>query len=82
MIFLIFSRGEQMKTVNPYSAEHPVPPEKFAGRVHQIAEFDRFPVDTIDGNSKNLAILGRWGIGKTSLIQEFSRKRSRKKGTM
>jgi hypothetical protein len=52
--------------VNPYSAEHPAPPEKFAGRLSQIEEFDRFLADTIDGNPKNLAILGGWGIGKTS----------------
>ena len=57
--------------VNPYSAEHPVPPEKFAGRVSQIEEFDRFLADTVEGNSKNLAILGGWGIGKTSLLRTF-----------
>lgn len=56
---------------NPFSAEHPVPPEKFAGRISQIAEFDRFLTDTIDGNPKNLAILGGWGIGKTSLLRTF-----------
>ena len=53
MIFLIFTRGEQMKTVNPYSAEHPVPPEKFAGQILQVGAFNRFITDTIDGNSKN-----------------------------
>jgi len=42
-----------MPTKNPYSAEHPVPPDKFAGRIHQIGEFDRFLNDTIDSNSKN-----------------------------
>lgn len=60
-----------MLTANPFSAEHPVPPEKFAGRIHQISEFDRFLTDTIEGNSKNLAILGGWGIGKTSLLRTF-----------
>lgn len=47
--------------VNPYSAEHPVPPEKFAGRVHQIEEFDRFLADTIDGNFKESG--HPWGMG-------------------
>ena len=47
-----------MLIANPSSAEHPVPPEKFAGRIHQISEFDRFLADTIEGNSKNLAIMG------------------------
>jgi len=58
-----------ISTKNPYSAEHPVPPDKFAGRIHQIGEFDHFLADTVEGNSKNLAILGGWGIGKTSLLR-------------
>ncbi len=29
-----------MKIRNPYSAEHPVPPEKFAGRKNQLNEFE------------------------------------------
>jgi len=58
-------------TINPYSAEHPVPPDKFAGRSGQIAEFSRYLSDTIDGNPKNLAVLGVWGVGKTSLLWTF-----------
>lgn len=60
-----------MKIRNPYSAEHPVPPEKFAGRKNQLNEFERFLDDTISGNSKNLVVLGSWGIGKTSLLRMF-----------
>lgn len=56
---------------NPYSAEHPAPPEKFAGRKNQITEFKRFLKDTINGNSKNIAVLGEWGIGKTSMLRMF-----------
>jgi Cdc6-like AAA superfamily ATPase len=57
--------------VNPYSAEHPAPPHKFAGRKGQIEEFSRYLSDTIEGNSKNLAVLGGWGVGKTSLLWTF-----------
>ncbi|HZD42782.1 MAG TPA: ATP-binding protein [Methanomicrobiales archaeon] len=57
--------------MNPYSAEHPVPPERFAGRREQIAAFSRYLSDTLDGNSKNIAVLGGWGIGKTSLLRIF-----------
>ncbi|MCK5561953.1 MAG: ATP-binding protein [Thermoplasmata archaeon] len=53
---------------NPFSAEHPAPPERFAGRTQQKEEFISFLDDTIGGNSKNLAVLGEWGIGKTSLL--------------
>lgn len=55
----------------PYSAEHPVAPENFAGRAEQIKEFERFLDNTINGNSKNVAVLGEWGIGKTSLLRMF-----------
>ena len=67
-----------MLIANPYSTEHPVPPEKFAGRIHQISEFDRFIADTIEGNSKNLAVLGGWGIGKTSLLRTFKHRAEQK----
>jgi hypothetical protein len=60
-----------MRLANPYSAEHPVPPSKFAGRKPQIAEFCQYMRDTLDGNSKNIAILGEWGIGKTSILRKF-----------
>jgi hypothetical protein len=70
-----------ISTGNPYSAEHPVPPDKFAGRVHQISEFDRFLADTVEGNSKNLAILGGWGIGKTSLLRTFKYRAEQKNCT-
>ena len=55
----------------PYSAEHPVAPENFAGRAEQIKEFERFLDSTINENSKNVAVLGEWGIGKTSLLRMF-----------
>jgi hypothetical protein len=50
-----------MKITNSISTEHPVPPDKFAGRIHQIGEYDRFLVDTVEGNSKNCAVLGCLG---------------------
>ena len=53
---------------NPFSAEHPVHPKKFAGRTQQIKDFKLFLQDTISGNPKNIAVLGDWGIGKTSLL--------------
>ena len=60
-----------MKKENPFSAEHPVPPSKFAGRNKQIKDFEMFLDDTIGGNPKNIAVLGDWGIGKTSLLWKF-----------
>ena len=57
-----------METV-PYSAQHPVSPKNFAGRTEEITEFKRFLDNTLGGNSKNIAVLGKWGIGKTSLLR-------------
>lgn len=62
----IIDFGDFMKTEqigNPYSAEHPMHPAKFAGREKQLSEFEGFLNDTISGNSKNVAVLGEWGIG-------------------
>ncbi|MEW5936646.1 MAG: ATP-binding protein [Candidatus Thermoplasmatota archaeon] len=56
---------------NPYSAEHPVHPSKFAGRQEQLREFADFMQDTLAGNSKNICVLGEWGIGKTSLLRKM-----------
>lgn len=55
----------------PYSAEHPVSPKNFAGRERQIMEFQKFLDNTVGGNSKNIVVLGKWGIGKTSLLRMF-----------
>ena len=55
----------------PYSAEHPVSPKNFAGRERQIMEFQNFLDNTVGGNSKNIVVLGKWGIGKTSLLRMF-----------
>jgi hypothetical protein len=46
-----------MPTKNPYSAEHPVPPDKFGVWIDQIADYDRILADTITEILKNLAIL-------------------------
>jgi hypothetical protein len=56
---------------NPYSAEHPVHPSKFAGRAEQLREFADFLQDTLAGNPKNICVLGEWGIGKTSLLRKM-----------
>lgn len=64
-------RIKSKSIANPYSAEHPAPPSKFAGRYKQIKEFTRYLDETIAGNSKNIAVLGEWGIGKTSLLRKF-----------
>ena len=43
--------------INPWSAEHPVPSDKFGVWIDQIADYDRFPADTITEILKNPAIL-------------------------
>lgn len=70
-IVIIYSFVIIMKKENPFSAEHPVPPPRFAGRNKQIKDFEMFLDDTIGGNPKNIAVLGDWGIGKTSLLWKF-----------
>ncbi len=59
---------------NPFSPQHPATPEYFADRSDTLDYFRR----NVLGFAKlkkakpiNYAVLGEWGVGKTSLLQKF-----------
>jgi hypothetical protein len=59
---------------NPFSPKHPVNPRYFVDRESILEEFER--ILSISAASEiakpdNIAILGRWGVGKTSLLTKF-----------
>lgn len=60
---------------NPYSAKHPVDPKFFVNRADVIEEFKhalRFSINSDPPKPENMAILGSWGYGKTSLLKKFN----------
>lgn len=70
---IICINGDRMKA-NPFNPKYPTNPKYFANREDAIRQFKKSLAYTI--NSKppkldNLAIVGDWGIGKTSLLKKF-----------
>lgn len=60
--------------LNPFVPQHPAQPQFFAGRKSEIDEFRKaaFNSSKLDPPAPlNYAILGTWGMGKTSLLYEF-----------
>lgn len=60
--------------LNPFVPQHPAQPQYFAGRKAEIEEFRKAAINSarLDPPSPiNFAILGSWGMGKTSLLYEF-----------
>jgi Cdc6-like AAA superfamily ATPase len=60
--------------LNPFSPQYPAQPEYFAGRKREISEFRRYAINSAKlkpPTPLNYAILGTWGMGKTSLLYEF-----------
>lgn len=54
--------------------QHPAQPQYFAGRKNEIEEFRKAAINSAKLNPPspiNFAILGSWGMGKTSLLYEF-----------
>lgn len=60
--------------LNPFVPQHPAQPQYFAGRKNEIEEFRKAAFNSAKLNPPspiNFAILGSWGMGKTSLLYEF-----------
>src|SRR5438128_1823738 len=60
--------------LNPFSPQYPAQPEFFAGRKKEINEFRKYAINSAKLRPPaplNYAILGTWGMGKTSLLYEF-----------
>ena len=60
--------------LNPFSPQQPAQPEYFAGRKAEIDYFRKTAINSAKLSPPaplNYAILGSWGLGKTSLTYEF-----------
>lgn len=60
--------------VNPFSPQQPPQPEYFAGRKYEADNFRETALDSAKlkpPSPTNYAILGTWGLGKTSLLYEL-----------
>jgi len=60
--------------MNPYSPQYPADPEHFADRKEIIEYFKSNVINfakTPKAKPVNFAVLGEWGIGKTSVIYKF-----------
>ncbi len=60
--------------LNPFSPQQPAQPEYFAGRKAEVDYFRKTAINSAKLSPPaplNYAILGSWGLGKTSLIYEF-----------
>ena len=56
--------------LNPYITEYPTTPEIFAGRKREINIFHnslKYTIKSQPPSPKNIAIVGDWGVGKTSI---------------
>jgi Cdc6-like AAA superfamily ATPase len=66
--------GDCMKPKNPFSPSFPVDPEYFVNRTKIIDSF-KIAVDrslkTTHPTPDNMAILGEWGVGKSSVLKKF-----------
>ena len=49
----------------------PVNLEKFLGRISELRRLDKIKSDYVKGYRRNLAVIGPWGIGKTSLLLKY-----------
>ncbi|MDH2899555.1 MAG: hypothetical protein PXY39_01150 [archaeon] len=59
---------------NPFSPQHPAQPEYFVGRKEEVEYFRATALNSAQlkpPSPMNYAILGTWGLGKTSLLYEL-----------
>ncbi len=67
--------------INPFNPRYPIDPEFFANRKKEIERFERDLKRTLDSKlPENVAILGDWGIGKSSLAYRFAHISANKEG--
>jgi len=59
---------------NPFTTSCGMPPPFFAGRQEETTKFDSSLQSTIGKAPRNLAFVGDFGIGKTVLLLEFSKR--------
>jgi hypothetical protein len=60
--------------LNPFSPQHPAQPKYFAGRHSELDYFRSTALNSAEmpiPAPLNYAVLGTWGLGKTSLIYEY-----------
>ncbi|MFQ6136701.1 MAG: AAA family ATPase [Candidatus Hydrothermarchaeales archaeon] len=58
---------------NPFKPGSGLYPPYFAGREKEISIFERKLESTVDGAPMHMAIIGGWGIGKTSLLNTLEK---------
>lgn len=59
---------------NPFSPRHPINPKYFINREEILANLEKSLKTTAESEipkPDNIALLGRWGIGKTSTLRKF-----------
>ncbi len=64
----------KVRRINPFHPRTPATPELFVGRSYEIDKFCESTYSSAKLNSpspEHIAILGNWGMGKTSLLMEF-----------
>lgn len=62
-----------MLHTNPFRPGSGLFPPYFAGREEEIRVFERKLRSTQDGTPMHMAVIGDWGIGKTSLLTKFEK---------
>ncbi|MFH1478318.1 MAG: ATP-binding protein [Candidatus Omnitrophota bacterium] len=58
---------------NPFTPQSGWEPRVFGGREKEIDLFKETLQDSVSSKPAHLAVLGEWGIGKTSLLKQFRR---------
>lgn len=69
------NHNKNNRILNPFAPQHPAQPQFFAGRKSEIDDFRKAAFNSAKLDSPapiNYAILGTWGMGKTSLLYEFN----------
>lgn len=62
-----------MISPNPFTPQSGWEPKIFGGREQELNAFKSDLEDAVSGRINHLAVLGDWGIGKTSLLKQFRR---------
>ncbi|MFQ6062117.1 MAG: P-loop NTPase fold protein [Methanosarcinales archaeon] len=64
-----------MKFQNPFNPKYPANPRHFANRKGHIESFRKdllYSIESKPPRPENIAIIGDWGIGKTSMLNKFA----------